>query len=190
MKEITAIWTPVSYISSLWCILLGSCCFNLWASPCGCFHMVAWLTMRAGRIIRPVAANKSLLLSDPVSVCSMARSPECLCACVFIYRVCRNVCVCVRVTPGYLFQKRKWNPLCAFSLPHSEPFLFIISPALPSAPIQQLTCKISLMDISAEWLLLLSTPQKLQQLSAIETFTFIFLKKKWMWMRGFSSGVA
>lgn len=56
--------------------------------------MVAWLTMRADGIIGLLAANKSLLLSDPVSVCSMARSPECLCACVFIYqRVCRNVCV-------------------------------------------------------------------------------------------------
>lgn len=124
MKEITAIWPPVSYISSSSCILLGSCCFNLWEFPCGWFHTVAWLTMRAGWIIGPVAANKLLLLSDPVSVCVRWRVPlnACVLSCLFT-----NVCT----TPSYLFPKRKWNPLCVCSLPDGELFLFITSPALP-----------------------------------------------------------
>lgn len=98
-----------------WCILLGSCCFNLWESPRGCFHMVAWLTMRADRIIGLLAANKSLLLSDPVSVCSMARSPECSRACVFIYqRVCRNVCV---HDPRLLVSEKEMKSIVCFLPP-------------------------------------------------------------------------
>lgn len=99
--------------------------------------------MRADGILGLLAANKSLLLSDPVSVCSMERSPECLCACVFIYqRVCRNVCV---HDLGVLVSEKEMKSIvCFLSLPHGEPFLFITSPALPCAPVLQPTCKICL----------------------------------------------
>lgn len=114
MKEITAMWPPVSYISSFWCILLGSCCFNLWESPRGCFHMVALLTMRADRIIGLVATNKSLLLSDPVRVldgafpwlpvCLRVYLPMCVCA----------TCMCVCTTLGYSFSKKEMKSIVCF----------------------------------------------------------------------------
>lgn len=104
--------------------------FQFVGVPRGCFHMVAWLTMRANRIIRPVAANKSLLLSDLVRVFHSALLLKLVRLCVYLAKL---VCACVCTTLGYLFQERKWNPLCVFALPHGEPFLFITSPALPHA---------------------------------------------------------
>lgn len=125
-----------SCTSSSRCILLSSCCFNLWESPHGCFNMVAWLSTRVDRIIGLVAANKFLFLSDPVSACSIPRSPGCLCACLFIWPLAHT-------SQGYLYPKRKLNPLCVFSLPHGEPFLFITPPVLPHAPMLQTTQNLS-----------------------------------------------
>lgn len=59
---------------------LNSCCFNLSESPSDCFHMVTWLTTTADCISGLVAANKLLLLSDPVCVrvCVLLCLPQCL----------------------------------------------------------------------------------------------------------------
>lgn len=177
MEEITTMWPPVSYISSLWCILLGSCCFNLWEFPHGCFHMVAWLTMRADRIIGLVAANKLLLLSDPMRVFHDAFPWLLVCLCVYL-PTCVSQCVCMCAhDPGLLVSEKE---MCFLPPPRWAISFYYFTCTSSCA---QLTRKISLIDRSPEWLLLLSRPQKRQQLSAIETFTFIFLKKKWMWMR-------
>lgn len=104
--------------SSSRCILLSSCCFNLWESPHGCFNMVAWLSTRVDRIIGLVAANKFLFLSDPVSACSIPRSPGCLCACLFI-------CPLAHTNQGYLYPKRKLNPLCVFPSPMVSHFFLL-----------------------------------------------------------------
>lgn len=142
--------------------------------------MVAWLTMRADRIIRLMAANKSLLLSDPVSVSSMEWMNACVLACLFT-NVCVSQCVCVYDPRVTCFPKRKWNLLC-FPPPPQWAISFYYFTCTSSRPCCNQRAK-SLLDRRVEWRLILNRPQKRQQLSAIETFTFIFLKKKWMWMR-------
>lgn len=130
-------------------------------------------------------ANKSLLFSDP-SVCVWDRHllSVCVLACLFTRTwVARcvstqaRVCVCAwpRVTCF-----RKGNEIhCVLSpSPTVSHFFLLLHLHFLALPCRNRRAKICLMDRSAEWLLLLSRPQKLQQLNAIETFTFIFLKQK------------
>lgn len=126
MEEITAMWPPVSYISSLWCILLGSCCFNLWEFPHGCFHMVAWLTMRADRIIGLVAANKLLLLSDPMRVFHDAFPWLLVCLCVYL-PTCVSQCVCMCVhDPGLLVSEKEMKSIVFSPSPTVSHFFLLL----------------------------------------------------------------
>lgn len=135
--------------------------------------MVAWLTMIAGRCLLT-----SRWSSVTPSVCARRCTP--LNACVFIYAsvcVSQRVCAWPRVTCF-----RKGNEIhCVFSsspmVSHFFLLLHLHFPCCNRRPKSLLRTQVLTGYYFS------AGPQKLQQLSDNETFTFIFLTKKWKRMR-------
>lgn len=161
---------------------LNSCCFNLSESPSDRFHMVTWLTTAADCISGLVAANKLLLLSDPVCVrvCVLLCLPQCLFAWLFVYRC---VPVLVWMTPGYLLPKRKMKSIVVFFLPPPQwTILFITSPALlcvtVCAPHAALDKHQQHLSCEQKCWMAITCPQstKPQQLNVIQTFSFYLVR--------------
>lgn len=146
-RRISKQFPAVSIVQSVW--------VGLWPLPLG------YLSSSESRLHYWTGQSGWLLLTS----CHSSLNP--------VYRMCGFLCWCElvfvhlfkRMTPSDLFPTRKLNPLWDF-FPLSERFSFITSPALPGATgcattnSQTSFGSIYLVDRSAEWLLLLSRPQK------------------------------